>query len=328
METRHLFPTNRLLVLTALVILVVTLAPSPILAAPSGQQTQPQGAFVYYVQFGDTVQTIAQKYNTTIQSLLATNGLMSYSIYVGQKMVIPANTPTPTGFTCSYTVQYRDTLYSIAYRYQTDWYSLMRANNLYSPLIFTNQQLNVPCRTPEPAKFQTYVVKAGDNLFRIAIQFSTSVYAIAVVNHIPNPNWIFVGKTLVIPYPNSVVWPTFIPTPSPASSSSASSTSSASSSSSSSSSSSIGTTTSVIMQNIGFMPNTLTIQRGTTVVWTNLDPGPHTVTSGTPGNPDGLFDSGQKQTGQTFSFKFDNAGQYHYYCQINGNQMTGLITVQ
>lgn len=325
MQARHLFTSNRLLVFIALVILVISLAPTPIFAAPDAQQAQPQGAFVYFVQYGDTVQTIAQKYNTTIQALLASNGLTSYVIYVGQKLVIPANTPVPPGFTCSYLVQYRDTLYSIAYRHQTDWYSLMRANNLYNPIIFTNQQLNVPCKTPPPSPFPTHVVQAGDNLFRIAMQYQTSMYAIMVVNHLPHPNWLSVGKALIIPYPNTVPYPTFVPTLTRAPTAApttglATPTRTATPSS--------GGTSSVIMQNIAFVPNSLTITRGTTVVWTNLDPTPHSVTSGTPGNPDGIFDSGQKSTGEQFSFKFDNAGQYRYYCQVNGAQMTGLIIVQ
>lgn len=45
----------------------------------------------------------------------------------------------------------------------------------------------------------TYVVQPGDNLYRIAIRFNTSVGAIVAANNITNPNLIFVGQTLIIP---------------------------------------------------------------------------------------------------------------------------------
>jgi LysM repeat protein len=44
-----------------------------------------------------------------------------------------------------------------------------------------------------------YVVQRGDNLFRIALRFHTSVSALANANHISNPDRIFVGQVLTIP---------------------------------------------------------------------------------------------------------------------------------
>lgn len=45
----------------------------------------------------------------------------------------------------------------------------------------------------------TYVVQAGDNLYRISLRFNTTVGAIVAANNIPNPNLIYVGQVLVIP---------------------------------------------------------------------------------------------------------------------------------
>ncbi len=53
--------------------------------------------------------------------------------------------------------------------------------------------------TPETsATGQTYTVKAGDNLFRIALRHGTTVNAIASANNITNPAMIFVGQVLTI----------------------------------------------------------------------------------------------------------------------------------
>jgi plastocyanin len=71
----------------------------------------------------------------------------------------------------------------------------------------------------------------------------------------------------------------------------------------------------VICKNNKFNPDTLTIKVGTTVVWVNQDSYIHTVTSGTsPNDRSGLFDSGNLNGGDTFSFTFDTAGTYDYFC--------------
>jgi plastocyanin len=56
--------------------------------------------------------------------------------------------------------------------------------------------------------------------------------------------------------------------------------------------------------------NELVVEVGTTVMWTNADPGQmHTVTA-----VDGSFDSGFLNTGASFSFTFDEVGEFEYYC--------------
>jgi plastocyanin len=71
-----------------------------------------------------------------------------------------------------------------------------------------------------------------------------------------------------------------------------------------------------------FAPASLTVSAGTTVTWTNLDDEPHTVVSDT-----GLFRSGAMDTNESFSFKFDKPGTYHYTCSIHP-RMVGTILVQ
>ena len=68
--------------------------------------------------------------------------------------------------------------------------------------------------TPEPSGTEpsgtggTYTVKAGDNLFRIALNHGTTVNALASANHITNPALIFVGQVLTIPGSGSQTAPT------------------------------------------------------------------------------------------------------------------------
>jgi len=83
----------------------------------------------------------------------------------------------------------------------------------------------------------------------------------------------------------------------------------------------------IFIQGMAFSPVNKTISIGTTIKWTNYDGFNHTVTSGVPGTPSGLFDSGNIGSSGTFSYTFDQAGTFNYFCKIH-TSMTGTITVQ
>ena len=69
----------------------------------------------------------------------------------------------------------------------------------------------------------------------------------------------------------------------------------------------------VFIDNFAFQPASLTVPVGTEVTWTNHDDVPHTVTSRTKG----VFSSQALDTDDHFSFRFDRAGTYAYYCAIH-----------
>jgi plastocyanin len=78
-----------------------------------------------------------------------------------------------------------------------------------------------------------------------------------------------------------------------------------------------------------FAPDVARITVGSMVTWKNDDTASHTVTSGTvqtnTPTPDGRFDSGILNAGDSFSFLFDKAGEYPYYCTIHP-WMTAKVT--
>ncbi len=78
----------------------------------------------------------------------------------------------------------------------------------------------------------------------------------------------------------------------------------------------------VIVKEFMFEPMSLQVRAGTTVIWSNLDDEPHTVVSDT-----GVFRSGAIDTGDTYSFKFDKPGTYHFTCSIHP-RMVGTIVVE
>jgi len=76
-----------------------------------------------------------------------------------------------------------------------------------------------------------------------------------------------------------------------------------------------------------FVPARITIPVGTTVVWTNLDDAPHTVTDGTPTSKWGtVFDSGIMRLGKVYKFTFNEAGEFPYLCALNP-WMVGKVKV-
>src|SRR6185437_3745831 len=90
----------------------------------------------------------------------------------------------------------------------------------------------------------------------------------------------------------------------------------------------VATTTNVTVGQGGtnYNPSSVTIQVGDTVRWTWASNN-HSATSGTPGSPNGIFDSGIHNSGFTYSFTFTSAGTYPYYCRVHGAMMTGTVTV-
>jgi plastocyanin len=80
-----------------------------------------------------------------------------------------------------------------------------------------------------------------------------------------------------------------------------------------------------------FSPEAVNTTVGSMVTWKDEDNSPHTVTSGKVQNqtptPDKKFDSGILNNGNTFSFVFDTAGDYPYYCSIHP-WMHGKVTVK
>lgn len=97
-------------------------------------------------------------------------------------------------------VQAGENLFRISLRYGTTVQAIMAANNLTSTTIYVGQRLVIPGSwTPPSGPSFVYVVRPGDTLTAIAWRFGTSVTAIARLNGLVNPSYIYVGQRLQIP---------------------------------------------------------------------------------------------------------------------------------
>lgn len=100
----------------------------------------------YTVKSGDTLYSIAKKYNVTVAALAKANNITNYNlIRVGQVLIIPSKAAPPPAVTVKYTVKAGDTLYSIAKKYNVTVAKLAAANKITNyNLIRVGQVLVIP----------------------------------------------------------------------------------------------------------------------------------------------------------------------------------------
>jgi plastocyanin len=76
----------------------------------------------------------------------------------------------------------------------------------------------------------------------------------------------------------------------------------------------------IVMEGVAFKPETLTVQRGDSVVWLNKDVFPHTATAG-----DRTFDSGEIAPTKTWKLLAKKSGRFAYVCTLHPTMKGALI---
>ena len=143
----------------------------------------------YTVKRGDTLYSIANAYNISVNELKNYNNLPSNTLSIGQILKIPKTSETVGN---TYVVKRGDSLYSIANAYNTSVNELKKYNNLTSNLLSIGQVLKIPTGTTT-----TYVVKKGDSLYSIANKYNTTVESIKNKNNLTS-NLLSIGQVLII----------------------------------------------------------------------------------------------------------------------------------
>ncbi|MGN1323902.1 MAG: LysM peptidoglycan-binding domain-containing protein [Bacilli bacterium] len=164
--------------------------------SPSGVSTN-----TYIVKSGDSLYSIARKFNTTVDELKRLNNLSSNLLNIGQVLRLPTGKPTQVvpSDTDTYIVKSGDSLYKIANAYNTTVDELKSLNNLSSNILSIGQVLKVPkSASSEITSTIDYVVKSGDNLYAIARKYNTTVNEIKSLNNLGS-DILSVGQILKIP---------------------------------------------------------------------------------------------------------------------------------
>ena len=152
---------------------------------------------IYIVKNGDSLWSIANRYDTTVSELKNYNNLTSDVLTIGQQIKIPkGSTVTPPNDqvdTIIYIVKSGDSLWSIANRYNVTVDALKQANGLSNNLLTIGQQLVIPTSVSSV----TYIVKNGDSLWKIATKYNTTVAELKRKNNLTSDN-LSIGQILII----------------------------------------------------------------------------------------------------------------------------------
>ncbi len=133
-------------------------------------------------------------------------------------------TPTPTPTPLVHIIESGDNPSIIADRYGVNLDDLLKLNNITDVsklqvgqvlLIPTNSKAGAPGEESKPADLVSYVIKAGDTLLGIALEYGTTVEAITAVNPDTSLDLIFPGQEIKVPLatPTPSPTPTIPPTP-------------------------------------------------------------------------------------------------------------------
>ena len=99
---------------------------------------------VYEVKKGDTLWSIANNFNVSVNDLKKINNKSNNSLSIGEKLIIPGKSNGENVNTTIYTVKSGDNLYSIARRYNVTVNEIKSLNNLTSNLLSIGQKLSIP----------------------------------------------------------------------------------------------------------------------------------------------------------------------------------------
>ena len=153
----------------------------------------PEVSDTYIVQKGDSLWSIANKFNMTVSELKNLNNLTNNLLSIGQ--VLKIKDSSNNGKT-TYTVQKGDSLWVIANKYGITIEELKSYNNLTSNLLSIGQVLKIP--QGKTSTENIYTVKKGDSLWTIANRYNTTVEKIKVLNNLTS-NLLSIGQQLKIP---------------------------------------------------------------------------------------------------------------------------------
>jgi LysM repeat protein len=172
------------------------------------EPTNPPQPTTYKVQKGDTLYSISQKFNTTVDEIKRLNNISSNNIYINQELYIPSTNTLPSPPLpippinddeneeySEYIVQKGDSLWKISRDYNISVKDLIELNNLTTTTLQIGDKLLVPIQTNNE---KTYIVKRGDTLWSIAKENNITVNELKEKNNLTT-NLLSIGQTIIIP---------------------------------------------------------------------------------------------------------------------------------
>ena len=179
---------------------------------------EPMECIVYTVKKGDSLYSIAKKYNTSVDEIKRYNNIKTNILNIGDRITIPCNIEydydTFENNYVDYTVAKGDTLYSIANKFGTTVDNIKSLNDLNNNNLTVGMKLIIDDRKNvssvlecfgqsnyENNNYINYTVVKNDNLYDIARKYDTSVETIKRLNNLTTNN-LSIGQILKIPKNN------------------------------------------------------------------------------------------------------------------------------
>ncbi len=154
---------------------------------------------VYIVKKGDSLYSIANKFNVNVDDIISLNNLGTTLLQIDQQILIPKKEVDEKSI---YIVKKGDSLYSIAIKYGLTADDLKKANNKTSNVLQIGEQLYIPGLTTEieepKSEEITYIVQLGDSLWSIAKKYGINVNDLKSYNNLTT-NLLQIGQKLLIP---------------------------------------------------------------------------------------------------------------------------------
>ena len=160
------------------------------------QGSEPAAFDTYIVQSGDSLSSLARRFNTTVEVLQEANNIIHPGLLdAGQRLLVPADA---SAYVELYEVQPGDTLFSISKRFNTSIGLLQGLNDIADrQSIFVGQTLAVPSANQD--KLQNHVVGADESLFSIARRYNTTVSVLRSLNGISEGVDLEAGRSILVP---------------------------------------------------------------------------------------------------------------------------------
>lgn len=160
------------------------------------------GVTQHRVRPGETLSTIARRYQTSVDALAAVNNIQSTNFIVaGTVLKVPQTGQTVASEgrkarLINYEVRPGDSLWTLAKRYNTTTKKIQEMNNLNSAHLNIGQNLKIP--TGPLHGFEVYSVKRGDSPFIIARRFNMRIDDFFRINNLDKSSIIHPGQRVFV----------------------------------------------------------------------------------------------------------------------------------
>jgi len=180
-----------------LVVLALSILPAPAVAQSGG----PGQPLIHVVQRGETLFSIARRYQTSVDAITHANGIADpMRIYIGQQLLVPG-VPALPGTWVTHAVQPGETLEAVAVQYGLPWRTVALANRLLNPHLLTaGQVLQVPVGDGVFLGGALHTVQPGETATGLAFRYGITLWELREVNRTTDTVLLlYPGRWLLIP---------------------------------------------------------------------------------------------------------------------------------